>query len=454
MNSPLPSARMMSDMLSPTLGDLDIKTVNDEKIRILCVDDEPNILSSLRRLLRPHGYHVVLANGGREGLEVLAREPVDLVISDMRMPEMNGAEFLQQVRLRWPETIRLLLTGYSEVQSIIEAINQGEIYRYITKPWDENDILLIIRQALERQQLQREKQRLEALTQRQNEELRDLNASLEQKVLERTSDLRKTHEQLLGANEKLKNNFLTSIKVFASVVEMRGGQLAGRSRRVADLARRIARHMKLDGRIVQEIFIAALLADIGKLSLSDDLLRTPRQMMSAQELGEFARHIGRAEQLLMPLVDLQEAVTMIRSQHERFDGRGFPHKLQAEEIPLGARIICVAGDYDGLQHAALQQKHLSSEEALFRIKQSAGGAYDPVVVAAFEFVISGKAEEARTEDIDFRKLSSGMVLASDLVTREGLLILPADFVIDEHMVERLRVFALSMKAPLYAKIRR
>lgn len=450
MNSPLPASFSLESQRD--IGN--VLALEQQNIRILCVDDEPNILSSLRRLLRPHGYQVVVANSGKEGLEVLKQESIDLVISDMRMPEMNGAEFLRQARQHWPDTVRLLLTGYSDVQSIIEAINQGEIYRYITKPWDENDILLIVRQALERQQLQREKQRLERLTQEQNEQLRELNASLEQRVLERTSDLRKTHEQLVGANEKLKNNFLTSIKVFASVVEMRGGQLAGRSRRVADLARRIARQMKLDGRVVQEIFIAALLADIGKLSLSDDLLRTPRQMMSAQELGEFARHISRAEQLLMPLVDLQEAVTMLRSQHERFDGRGFPHKLQGQEIPLGARIISVAGDFDGLQHGALQQKHFSTEEAAFRIRQSSGGAYDPEVVAAFDIVISGRAEEARTEDIDFRRLTPGMVLANDLVTREGLLILPADFVIDEHMVERLRVFALSLKTPLHAKIRR
>ncbi|MBR7746658.1 HD domain-containing phosphohydrolase [Undibacterium baiyunense] len=427
---------------------------NNQAARILCVDDEPNILSSLKRLLRPLGYELIMATSGKEGLEVLNKTEIDLVISDMRMPEMNGAEFLQHVRELWPDTTRLLLTGYSDINSIIDAINQGQIYRYITKPWDENEILLIVSQAIERQQLKRDKIRLEALTQKQNEELRQLNSNLEIKVQERTTDLQRTHEQLLNANEQLKNNFLTSIKVFASVVELRGGQLAGRSRRVADLSRRIARQLKLDGRLIQEIFIAALLADIGKLSLSDDLLRIPRQLMNAQQLGEFARHIAKAEQILMPLVDLQDAVKMIRSQHERYDGRGFPHKLIAQEIPIGARIISLAGDFDGLQHGAIQQKNLATEEAIFRIKQSAGGAYDPEVVAAFEIVISGKAEEFITQEIDFRSLQAGMVLAQDLVTRDGLLILPADFVIEEKIVERLRVFGLSQKSPLIAKIRR
>ncbi|HLO95881.1 MAG TPA: response regulator, partial [Burkholderiaceae bacterium] len=109
----------------------------DSTAVVLCVDDEPAILSSLRRLLRPKGYKVLLAEGGQAGLAMLAQEPVDLVVSDMRMPEMDGAQFLEQVRMRWPEVIRILLTGYADVSSTIAAINRGEIHRYISKPWDD-----------------------------------------------------------------------------------------------------------------------------------------------------------------------------------------------------------------------------------------------------------------------------------------------------------------------------
>ncbi len=157
---------------------------------ILCVDDEPNILSALRRLFRGQGYRVHTAESAKAGLELLEREQVDLVISDMRMPEMNGADFLEIVRARWPATLRLLLTGYADVQSILGAINRGEIYRYITKPWDDGDIVLVVRHALERVALEKDKARLEALTQAQNESLRELNATLEQKVEQRTAELR------------------------------------------------------------------------------------------------------------------------------------------------------------------------------------------------------------------------------------------------------------------------
>ncbi|MGE5622881.1 MAG: response regulator, partial [Bacillota bacterium] len=115
----------------------------DKTARILFVDDEQNILASLRRLFRTQGFQVMTADSAKAGLSMLETEAVDLVISDMRMPEMDGARFLEQVRRRWPDTIRILLTGYSDIQSIMDAINRGEIYRYITKPWDDNDIVLV-----------------------------------------------------------------------------------------------------------------------------------------------------------------------------------------------------------------------------------------------------------------------------------------------------------------------
>ena len=153
---------------------------------LLFVDDEPGILSSLRRLFRPHGYRILVAESGALGLAELEKTPVDLVISDMRMPEMDGATFLKAVRQRWPDTVRILLTGYADVTSTVAAINEGEIYRYVSKPWDDNEIVNTVREALERYRLKQENLRLTALTQSQNEELKGLNASLEQKVAERT----------------------------------------------------------------------------------------------------------------------------------------------------------------------------------------------------------------------------------------------------------------------------
>ena len=200
-----------------------------EPATVLFIDDEANILSSLKRLFRPHGYRILTADSGAAGLALLEQEQgaVDVVVSDMRMPGMSGAEVLEQVRLKWPEAVRILLTGYADVSSTIAAINRGEIYRYISKPWSDDEILLTLRDALERKLLKAEKQRLEALTLRQNEELKELNASLEEKVRQRTETLRQTMEQLSVAHEKLKKGFFTSVQVFANLMELREGTMAG-----------------------------------------------------------------------------------------------------------------------------------------------------------------------------------------------------------------------------------
>ncbi|MES2952243.1 MAG: HD domain-containing phosphohydrolase [Pseudomonadota bacterium] len=413
---------------------------------ILCVDDEPNILSALRRLFRSEGFQVKTAVGGAAGLELLATESVDLVISDMRMPEMDGAEFLQKVRERTPDTVRLLLTGYSEVTSIIGAINRGEIYRYITKPWDDHDIVLIVRQALERKALDQEKKRLEKLTIEQNDALKNLNASLESKVTERTAELATSNQSLQGANEKLKTNFVTSIKLFSTLIEMRGGNLAGHSRRVADLSRKIAHTMKLEGKLIQEIFIAGLLHEIGKVGFADELLKTPVAMMTPPQLDTYRNHIVQAEQLLMPLQDLKGPTEIICGQFERFDGSGFPEKIAGDAISIGARILAVASDFDSMQIGTLTQRKLTAEDAKIIIVHGSGKRYDPQVVAAFVELHGGgakeEAETARKQEMSVlaNDLEVGMVLARDLITPSGMLMLSTNHVLDARLISKILHF--------------
>lgn len=403
--------------------------------QVLFVDDEANILSSLRRLFRSSGYQIRVATSGAEGLMLLAEAPADLVVSDMRMPEMDGAQFLEQVRGRWPDTMRVLLTGYADMQSTIDAINRGQIFRYISKPWDDNDIQLVVRQALERKHLEQEKRRLEALTARQNEELQDLNASLELKVMERTVELRQAHE-------KLKASFLTSIKVFAGLIELRESSLAGHSNRVAGLARKIAVHMGLAHNEVQDVFVAGLLHDIGKIGLPDTLLNKPLTHMNATELGLLRKHPAKGEQALMALQDLHGAAALIRSHHERFDGQGYPDGLAGIAIPIGARILAVANDYDGLQIGIVAQRRLAADDALRMVAEGRGKRYDPQVVDAILAVLGAREQESSGEvAVTLAELKPGMTLARDLLTRDGVLLLAADYTLDDRLISQIRGFA-------------
>jgi response regulator RpfG family c-di-GMP phosphodiesterase len=406
---------------------------------ILCVDDEPNILSALRRLFRGQGYEVLTEESARAGLAVLAARKVDLVISDMRMPGMDGAQFLEQARVLWPDTVRLLLTGNADVGQIVGAVNRGEIYRYITKPWDDHEMTLVVRHALERQALEVDRRRLETLAADQNEQLRELNQSLEAKVASRTEELRKVLDNLVVSNDKLKRNFLTSIQVFSSLIELRGGNLAGHSRRVADLARRLALKLGLDARETQQIFIAGLLHNIGKIGFSDSLLEMAVPRMNGELLGLYRSYPARGEQLLMPLEDLREAATIVRAHQERFDGEGFPDRLAGLDIPTGARILALASDYDNLQIGTLSERQLRPEQAAQIVIESRGKRYDPSVVAAFEEVTTGRTpvETTRDQALPVASLRPGMRTTRDLVTREGSLLLSVDHVLTARMIQQI-----------------
>ncbi len=402
---------------------------------LLFVDDEPNILSALRRLFRPAGYRIHVANSGAEGLAVLEREPIDLVVSDMRMPEMTGAQLLAEVRRRWPDTMRILLTGYADITSTIAAINEGQLHRYIPKPWNDQDILLIVREACERRALELERARLEALTLSQNEELKALNASLEAKVAERTAALATAHD-------KLKAGFLNTLKVFSGLIELRGGTMAGHSRRVADYARRIAQAMNLPQAEAQDVFFAALLHDIGKIAVPDALLNKPVNSLTTDERSEVLRHPQKGESVLMGLEQLRGAAQLIRSHHERYDGQGYPDQIAGAAIPPGARILAVANDYDGLLQGSLFGKRASLEDAANFLRAGRGKRYDPDVVDAFLGLLGTPApvDKSGFKELSGQELEPGMALARDLVTREGVLLLARDFILDASLIKQITDF--------------
>lgn len=177
--------------------------MKEESPRILIVDDEPHILSSITRLFHQEGYEILTALSGKEGLALFHKyNPIQLVLSDYRMPFMNGAEFLEQVYNQWPDTVRIILSLYADLDSLISAINRGHIYQFISKPWDNADLKIKVANALERYDLVKKNRELAESLQQKNEELNQFNDHLEQLVANRTRDLATVREQLLQS-EKL-----------------------------------------------------------------------------------------------------------------------------------------------------------------------------------------------------------------------------------------------------------
>jgi response regulator RpfG family c-di-GMP phosphodiesterase len=409
---------------------------------LLLVDDEPSILSALRRLFRPEGYRVLVAEGGAQALDLIKDERVDLVISDMRMPGMDGAQFLEKLRETQPDTVRILLTGYADISSTIAAINAGQIHRYIAKPWNDHDIVLIVREALQRRALEQRNRQLSELSLRQNEELRELNASLEDRVRQRTAEIGQINDMLNVAYEELKSNFMLSMRIFSGLMELRHKGLSGHSSRVSEWARRVCDRLKLDERRSHDIYVAALLHDIGKIGFPDGLLSKPISTMTPDEVARYRKHPLNAEAALMPLAQLQGVSKFIRSQHERIDGNGFPDRLEGDAIPFGARVLAPIIDYENLLAGTLAERRFTPDEAAASIRRGAGSRYDPTVVDAFLHVQAAPLPaNAADRCISARELVAGMVLSRDLTSAQGTLLLAAGYVFDARVVNQVREFA-------------
>ena len=218
-----------------------------DSIKILLVDDEVNITKSLRRLLSQVDlYEVLIGNSGDEGL-ALIRENLDIgvIISDQRMPQMTGVEFLKEALKMVPDAIRILLTGYADIEASIAAINQGAVFRYLSKPWQDDELLATIAEAVEHYQLVSENKRLNALVAKQNAELQDWNSRLKQRVLDQTSQIRAKSESLAEKNQQLRASFGETIEALSGLVGMRNRVDPGHSRNTAELVAAMANAMGL-----------------------------------------------------------------------------------------------------------------------------------------------------------------------------------------------------------------
>lgn len=402
---------------------------------LLAVDDEPNILAALRRLFRATGWRILTAGGSEEALALLATESVDAVLSDMRMPGMDGVQLLERVSRGWPRTARLLLTGQVDLHSTIAAINLGRVHRHITKPWSDEELVLTLRQVAQGQQLEAEKHALEQLTQQQNDELKALNAGLEARVSLRTGEL-------AAANDRLKRNYLTSIKAFTALIEMRGVAQVGHARQAADLTRHIARAMTLDAGTAHDLAIAALLHDIGHIGLSDAVLVTPVNRLDRDELRRYRLHPVLGEQALLGSDDMQGVAPLIRAHHERWDGQGFPDGLRGSAIPLGARILAVADAFEDLRSGRIDGRALGSLDARRAVLAGRGTQFDPTVVDAFANLFSAAPPTPTAPTLRLRtaELRDGQTLTQDFVSPEGVLLLSAGQRLSDDLISRIRAF--------------
>jgi putative nucleotidyltransferase with HDIG domain len=358
----------------------------EDKRTVLFVDDEPNILKSVQRLLRQEEMNVLCAATGEEALEILNQTPAQVVVTDQRMPEMTGVDLLSAVRERHPEIIRMMLTGFTEIKVAVEAINRGEIYRLITKPWNDDELRATIRQAFEQADLKDEIKRLNRVTREQNFRLQDMNRNLEEKVRERTKQLASKHHELRTA-------YVQTVGALAEAVDAKDAYTRGHSERVGVYASKIAREMGFTKEFIERVYIAGLLHDVGKIGIRDAVITKPDQL-TKEEYDEIKEHPAIGAKILEPVDFLADIAPCVRHHHEWYDGssRGYPDNLRGDSIPLPSRIILVADTVEAMTSDRPYRKAMPIDRVVSELDKYAGSQFDPACVEAFLRLLDREGE--------------------------------------------------------------
>ena len=407
--------------------------------RILFVDDEENVLRSLKRLFMSEDYTVLTALSGPDGLAVLKEVEVPVIVSDQRMPVMTGAEFLEKSRELSPDSVRIILTGYADVEAAIGAINRGGAYRYVSKPWNDNELLLVIKDAFDKYRLVKENKYLTELTIQQNDELKKWSTELEFYVQQHTIELTNQNKELKKLNAKLKNNVSEVLGSLSGLIELRNRSMRNHSNNVALLSKSIAEEIGLTSPETETIAVGAQLHDIGKIGAPDIILIKNIDELSSDEMAEYVKHPIRGQAAIDGIEDFRGPGILVRHHHEWYNGKGFPDGLKGENIPIGARIVSIADRLDRI----LQGEMRSIDTALIQIKSMLASQFDAALYAPLEKAARKLFSSIIRNDIveielNTKDLFPGMILSRDVSTGTGLLLLRKGTVLNEKNIETLK----------------
>ena len=328
--------------------------------RILIVDDEELICRLLAQRLTSEGYACVTANNGREALSHFYKDTFSLIISDIRMPEMDGIELLKRVKDLNPNMMVIMVTAYPELDMAVEAMRLGA-YDFIIKPADLDLILLSVRKALEKRRLE--------------EELEAYHKHLERLVEERTAGLRQAYRVLKKAH-------FDSVKVLAEAIDAKDPYTRGHSDRVRRMSLKIAGHLGFLEERLESLEYGALLHDIGKIGIKDEVLQKPGAL-NPGEYQYIQEHTLIGAKIVEGIDFFKDKIPMIRCHHEYFDGSGYPDGLVGETIPLEARIITVPDAFDAMASLRPHRRAMPLEEVLMELEKGRAKQFDPEVLEIF-----------------------------------------------------------------------
>jgi response regulator RpfG family c-di-GMP phosphodiesterase len=382
---------------------------------ILIVDDEEIVLVALRDTLLREGYNVVASPHAIHAMSVLREQAFSVVISDQQMPMVTGLEFLAQVREIQPDATRILITAVLSLATVIDAINKGEIYRFIVKPWLREELLATVKNAVQRHELISSNARLQAATQAMNEQLNQLNKNLETQV----ARVAEQNTQLQEFARNQEENLRRSVELCVQTMRTFYPTLGSQSRRVSSLCAAMASNVELTPEQKQTLEISSYIYDIGLVGVPRHIIKRWQEDPSCLTEPEWAlihHHPILGQELAAFVHQLKDVGPTIRGHHERFDGTGYPDRLAGQNIPWLARLLGVA-----VAHA---ESNLDPNTATELISQGSGSAFDPEAVRIFVRSAPKAVVPGKQKVVPLTELRPGMVLAEGIYSENGMLLIP------------------------------
>ena len=405
--------------------------------KILFVDDEPAILKSLARSARYDGWHIFLANSAQQAITLANDHDFSVIISDMRMPNMDGASLLKTFLTQKPDTVRILLSGYSDMSALMSAINDAHIYNYLIKPWNDVQLRQLITEAIQQRHTLIDQKKSVLLNDKKMTKLSKLALILKKQVQERSIEVDQSMLLLQQEHGRHTEALFDSLKILNRLINSHS-HCAPQEDFVCLYSEKLAREIGLVGTDLEATKLTAALHKIGLLMLPEKIRTKPLYMLSVDERKLHQQHPLWAEQCLGQSGNLKNIARFVRHQNEYVNGEGYPDRLHTHQIPLISQIVGLVSDFYAAYQGDIEATIYGRDAAKEYVQSWAGKRYDTALVQSLSnIVLDIRCMPLSQRFLSVRELEPGMILNSDLHTRSGTLLLSKETTLTRTQISQL-----------------